>query len=129
MPILVLVYDGFIERWLVHNVGYGPALNIVVAQQSESGDGRWYNPVLVPALAVGEKFVLEWLGNTGNYSLGARYGDLSDWSNGRSHFTYTRDDHCSVYPSGRVPGWIMPAFTTHQVRRHWEESLPWASPE
>ena len=128
MPILVLIYNGSIERWIAHNVGYGPALNIVVAQQYEDDSGRWYNPVLIPALAVGETFTLEWLGDTGDYSLGARYSDLLDRRQSAGHFAYTRYDRCSVYPSGRVPRWIMPLYAVNQVRRHWEEDLPWRPP-
>ena len=128
MPILVFLYDGKIERWFIRNVGYGPALNVVVAQQSEGGDEAWYNPVLVPAVSVGEQFALEWLGDTGNYSLGARYSDLMDKAQESCHFSYSRHDRCSVYAPGDLPPWVMPAYPVVQVRRHWERGLPWKRP-
>lgn len=44
MPILVFIYDGKVERWFIRNVGFGPALNIIIAQQCEDGDEDWYQP-------------------------------------------------------------------------------------
>jgi hypothetical protein len=48
LPVLVFVYDG--NRWLLRNVGNGPALGILVAQKHMKGSqaGNWYNPVRVP---------------------------------------------------------------------------------
>ncbi|MGH3679946.1 MAG: hypothetical protein ACRDT2_06780, partial [Natronosporangium sp.] len=79
IPILVFTYEGgTIARWLLRNVGTGPALNVVVAQQADDGSGTWFNPVAIPAISAGDSFTLDWLGDTGRYPLGARYCDFLD---------------------------------------------------
>jgi hypothetical protein len=125
MPILVITYDGSVERWVVRNVGNGPALNIVVAQQAEDESLAWYNPVLIPAVGSGEAFTLDWLGTAGDFSLGARYCDFLDRDHQSNHFTYTHDDRCTVYAAHRQPSWIMPSYPSDQVERHWREGLSW----
>jgi hypothetical protein len=129
IPVLVFLYDGGRGRWFIRNVGYGPALNVVVAQRAESGDESWYNPVALPALGSGEQFVLEWLGDTGDYSLGARYGDLLDDGRNGGYFSYARDDRCSVYSVKHSPRWVMPDYSVGDVRRHWEGGLTWERAE
>jgi hypothetical protein len=128
-PILAIQYDGSIERWVVRNVGYGPAFNVVIAQQKEDGDESWYNPVGLPTIPKDQSFTLEWLG--GDYgtptlacSLGVRYADFLDKHTESRHFAYTRYDRCFVYPPNQLPSWIMPAYTVGEVRRYWEKGLP-----
>jgi len=128
-PVLVIQYDGTIKRWVIQNIGYGPALNVTMAQQKESGDQSWYNPVRLPAIASGESFILEWLGGGARthslvYSLGVRYCDFLDKHQESRHFSYTRHDRCSVYRPNRPPKWIMPLYEDQHVRRYWEEGLP-----
>ena len=128
MPVLVISYAGEQERWVISNVGHGPAINIKVAQQDDVDD-EWYNPVVVPAIAAGESFTLEWLKDEGEFSLGARYSSYLDVNRSRTFFTRTRDDQCAIYPANRLPSWTMPDYSTSQVRRHWERDLPISRPQ
>jgi hypothetical protein len=128
-PILAIQFDGSIKRWIVQNVGYGPALNVIMAQQKEDGDESWYNPVALPTIATDQSVVLEWLAGGSPtygliYSLGVRYSDFLDKGRESRHFAYMRADRCSVYPPNRPPSWIMPAYTEQEVRHHWEKGLP-----
>jgi len=129
MPILVIAYDGVTKRWRISNLGKGPALNIVVAQQGEGGKHDWYNPVAIPAIEGSGNFVLEWLKEQGSFSLGASYSDFLEEGDDQSrHFTYTSDDRCRVYLPGQHPDYAMPAFVPSQVQRHWWASLSWQRP-
>lgn len=128
-PILVIQFDVATGKWVVQNVGYGPAVNAVVAQQKEDSSGSWYNPVSLPALAGGQSFALEWLGRgpgpySQSYSLGVRYTDFLDRRGESHHFAYTRDDRCSVFPPKQLPSWVMPIYTSEDMRRYWEHGLP-----
>jgi hypothetical protein len=116
-PILTIQFDGSIKRWIVQNVGYGPAFNVLVAQQKENDDEAWYNPVSLPTIATNQSFILEWLGGGATahalvYSLGVRYSDFLDKRGESRHFAYTRYDRSYVYPPNRLPNWIMPPYTT-----------------
>lgn len=125
LPILVIRWDGQRELWQVQNVGNGPALNIVVAQQAEDGTDLWYNPVSIPAIPSGESFDFLWLGSGESiFSLGARYSDFLEDSWQHQYFAYARHDRCVVYPPDRLPGWTMPKYEIGDTRRFWEKDLP-----
>jgi hypothetical protein len=74
-PVLVFVDDPERECWVLHNVGNGPALNVLVAQRE---GGQWFNPVLAPPLANDGAFPLTWLGRVNTSGLGVTYSDFED---------------------------------------------------
>lgn len=130
VPILVIFWDGAAQQWKTKNVGQGPALNVVVAQQTEDGRNLWYNPVSLPAIAPNEEFPLRWLSaEDTTYSLGARYDDPWNRHRAGTHFTYIRDDRCQVYFANRCPRWMMPNYPIGQVRRYWEDGLSGTAPD
>lgn len=127
-PVVVIRFDEMASRWVASNVGNGPALNIVVAQQSDEDD-EWYNPVLLPIVASGESYVLAWLGSQGDFSLGARYESVLADSRTIKFFTHTRHDRCAVYRLPQRAPNLMPEYPIIDVRRHWEADLPDARPQ
>lgn len=126
-PVVVITYDGNARRWKAANVGNSPALNIVVAQQDEA-TGEWYNPVAIPAISAGESTTLEWLGNKGNFSLGARYSDFLARNKRSSFFSYTSKDWCSVRRPRRDSRGVMPIYSVDDVKRPWMKDLTWKHP-
>ena len=77
-PALIFVYEHG-TGWMVHNVGNGPAMNIVVAQRergaAEDGAG-WAAPVRIPPLKRDGYFPLHWTAHTNLHALGATYQDM-----------------------------------------------------
>jgi hypothetical protein len=78
-PVLTIVYQND-TGWSLTNVGYGPALNVIVAQRES--EGEWSKPVRVPPLALGGNIRLEWLDHTNIKWLGSAYTDID----GRGYF-------------------------------------------
>jgi hypothetical protein len=118
LPVLVFVYDG--NRWLLRNVGNGPALGILVAQKHMKGSqaGNWYNPVRVPPLACDAEFPLPWLDATEDYSFGALYRDFlrADVGKHSRAFTVTCERDLNLVTPRRV----FPKWDESDVRSHWE---------
>lgn len=75
-PILVFEYQTA-SGWHLNNIGNGPALNVVMGL-SEQRIEKWEDFVRIPALAVGSKFHIFWLGDEDIRSLGAEYMDFAD---------------------------------------------------
>jgi hypothetical protein len=109
-PVLVFVDDPERQCWVLHNVGNGPALNVLVAQRQS---GRWYNPVLVPPLARDSAVPLTWLGRINTAGLGASYTDFED----RSYTSTLGGERSRTYAGNRLPDWSDDA---NEVRRYWE---------
>jgi hypothetical protein len=108
-PVLVFVDDPKNGCWVLQNVGNGPALNVLVAQQQS---GQWFNPVRTPPLAKDSEVPLRWLGRAIPSGLGATY---SDFENRRYTSTLTGKDRSRAYDGDRLPEW--PDCT---VRGYWE---------
>lgn len=107
-PVLVFVDDPEEQCWVLHNVGNGPALNVLVAQRQ---DGRWFNPVFAPPLARDARFPLTWLGRINVTGLGAGYSDFEDY-----RYTSTLGGERSrTYDGNRLPNWA-----DHEARRYWQ---------
>lgn len=56
-PMLVFVWDGPAEQWVLSNIGLGPALDVVAAQRIR---GQWTHALRLPELAVGDNTVVSW---------------------------------------------------------------------
>ncbi len=78
IPVLVFVYDRQ-RGWLLHNVGNGPALNIMVAARKthEQPESEWQPPTRVPPIARDDEFELRWLARSNVAVLAATYQGLS----------------------------------------------------
>lgn len=107
-PVLVFVDDPEQGCWTIHNVGNGPALNVLVAQRAKN---RWFNPVRVPPLGKDGSLPLKWLGRVNVTGLGANYSDFED-----RHYTSTLGGERSrAYEGDRLPRW-----EDEEIRRYWE---------
>jgi hypothetical protein len=90
MPVLVFEYDGE-TGWKLLNIGSGPALNVIVAQEKKGGE--WFNSVRVPPLARDGTFVPTWLGHVNTTGLGATYTDID----GRQYSSTTGNDLTEIH--------------------------------
>lgn len=123
IPVLVFVYDPA-RGWMLRNVGNGPALNIIVAQQHVTGERArsWYAPVRVPPLAAEAEFQLNWLGHEGDFGLGAVYEDFlsaDEPGRGRVYTVLCGDDLNSIHP-----GRVLPELLNREVKAHWKAVGP-----
>ncbi len=107
-PVLVFVDDPAQECWVLHNVGNGPALNVLVAQRQ---GGAWFNPVVAPPLAREARFPLTWLGRVNDTGLGAAYSDFED----RRYTSTLGGERSRAYEGNRLPDW-----SDDEVRRYWQ---------
>jgi hypothetical protein len=115
-PILAFVWG---ERgWAIHNIGNGPALNVLVALREKP---YWFDPVRVPPLAKDTSFDCHWLGKANLIGLGVEYTDSEGgW------YTATTGDDNTVVSEGRwlpnwghceiKPYWKAPAYGAHEPR-------------
>lgn len=108
-PVLVFVDDPQQQCWVLHNVGNGPALNVLVAQRH---GGSWFNPILAPPLAREAVVPLTWLGRLNSHGLGATYSDFED----RRYTSTLGGERSQTYVGNRLPDWD----TGKDVRRSWE---------
>jgi len=106
-PVLIFEYDGG-TGWLIRNVGAGPALNVIVAQQRVGG--KWFNPVRVPPLSKDGRFILEWLNHVNTTGLGATYTDTEQLP-----YTSTCGNDLSAVCKGTKFG----PWAESQIGRHW----------
>lgn len=118
LPVLVFVFDRE-QGWSLHNVGNGPALNVVVAQKHVDGQRRgfWYGPVRVPPIARDAALVLPWLALESDYGLGAVYEDFLGADRpgrGRAYTVVCGNDRNVVTPGNAFPAW-----PETQIGRHW----------
>jgi hypothetical protein len=109
-PMLVFEYDDKVG-WVIRNVGYGPALNVIVAQKRVGG--AWFNPVRIPPLSKDGRFVLQWLGHVNSTGLGALYDDAAD-----DVFTSTCGNDLSKVSTGALFG----PWPESQIGRHWNQN-------
>jgi hypothetical protein len=105
-PMLVFEYDD--TGWVLRNVGYGPALNVIVAQKRVGGE--WFNPVRVPPLSKDGRLHLVWLGHVNDTGLGALYQDAAD-----DVFTSTCGNDLSKVSRGALFG----PWPEQDIGRHW----------
>jgi hypothetical protein len=109
-PVLTIAYRGS-SGWYVKNIGNGPALNVVVA---EKGQGDWFKPVRIPALANSEEHALRWLGQTNIESIGATYFDID----GRQYTSLTEQDLTTIKTGNRMAKW-----QERDIEKEWELAL------
>ena len=106
-PVLVFEYDGN-RGWILRNVGSGPALNAIVAQQEDGA--RWFNPVRIPPLGVGSEFIPQWLGHVNTTGLGVLFDDTE----GRPYSATCGNDLSRVFDGYRFGPW-----QEREIGRHW----------
>lgn len=77
--------------WLLHNVGNGPALNIMVAARKthEQPESEWQAPTRVPPIARDAEFELKWLAHSNVAVLAATYQDFLAADTSREPRSYT----------------------------------------
>jgi hypothetical protein len=110
--VLVFVDDPERGCWALHNVGNGPALNVLVAQRR---DGQWFNPVLTPPLSKDSARPLPWLGRVNTTGLGASYSDFED----RGYTSTLGGERSRTYEGNRLPNWRLDE-PGRDVRAYWE---------
>jgi hypothetical protein len=115
MPVLVFIYEN--KRWLLRNVGNGPALNIDMAIKYDHGDRNWVAPTRIPPIGREEQFHLSWLGDLSVAVLAASYEDFLHTATSRKSGEYTVQSHHDlnqVVPARELPRWkvneTMPAW-------------------
>lgn len=116
IPVLVFVYDA--DRWLLRNVGNGPALNIVVAIKSAHDDVDWQRPTRIPPVGRDDSFHISWLRDADPAVIAASYEDfLAADSPGksRSYSVFIEYDVNTVSPVRLLPRWDI-----SQTTAHWE---------
>jgi hypothetical protein len=94
-PVLVFVYKE--EGWYVSNVGNGPALDIVVAQQIPHR--QWEKAVRIPPLGKDREFKLHWIEDDNIRGLGATYSSFD----GLRYTSECHDDLTTVKSRDRFP--------------------------
>jgi hypothetical protein len=94
-PVLVFVYKE--EGWYVSNVGNGPALDIVVAQQVPRR--QWEKAVRIPPLGKDREFKLHWLEDDNIHGLGATYSSFD----GLRYTSECHNDLTTVKSRDRFP--------------------------
>ena len=108
-PVLVFEYDA-VSGWIIRNVGKGPAMNVLVAKKEPNAD--WFDPVRVPAIAVGSTFAPKWLGHLNTKGLGILYEDTT----GRPYTSVTGNDLTKIETGHRFGPW-----TEAEIDRHWQQ--------
>lgn len=107
MPVLVFVYEDC-GRWLLRNVGNGPALNIDVAVKFKHGDHEWELPTRIPPISRDGEFHLSWLGALNVAVLAAAYEDFLREGKSKRSSEYTVQsayDLNRVVPKRELPRW------------------------
>jgi hypothetical protein len=107
-PVLIFVDDPKQGCWTLHNVGNGPALNVLVAQRNA---GTWFNPVIVPPFGKDASFPLTWLGRINSDGLGVTYSDFED----RRYTSTLGGERSRTYEQDRLPRW-----EDAEIKRYWE---------
>jgi len=113
-PVLVFVDES--GRWVLRNVGNGPALNVLVAQRDTKAK-TWFNPVLVPPFARDTSHTLEWIDAAADPGLGARYEDFES----RRYTATLGGETARTYDGDRLPEWKTLGQDC-EVKRYWELS-------
>ena len=108
LPTLVFVYDS-IRGWSIHNVGNGPALNVVVAHQNH-GEDKWKAPTRLYPIAKDEIIPVEWVGRNPD-KLMAAYTDVHN----RKHSSLTDEDMTTISDKDASKSW-----REAEIRRSWE---------
>jgi len=107
-PTLVFVLSGD-SGWSIRNVGSGPALNVVLAVEPDSGAG-WQRPTQLYPIPAGERVRLPWVGLNPD-RLGAVYSDAHN----RAYTSIVDDDITEIMPGSRLRQW-----PRSDVRRDWQ---------
>jgi hypothetical protein len=119
MPVLVFVYDD--GRWLLRNVGNGPALNINTAIKYHHEGGDWELPTRVPPIGRDREFHLSWLGAGNVAILAASYEDFLHGDTPRKSKEYTVQ---SAYDLNRVVSQReLPRWGVDETMPAWQRQL------
>jgi hypothetical protein len=112
-PAVVFVYDK--DGWFAHNLGSGPALNLVVVwREPEEQGGQWVKPVRIPPLKRDGSFAIHWDKHNDTHGLGATYEDM--W--GRKYTTTCEHDLSRIQPGLTIGGWAPGAVVAEwQLRK------------
>jgi hypothetical protein len=118
IPVLVFIYDSS-GRWLLRNVGNGPALNIVMAIKESRDDISWQKPTRIPPIGRDGEFQLTWLGDSNVAVMAAYYEDfLTADTQGESRGYTVRIEHDQnrVVPRRELPRWNLTESMAHWQR-------------
>ena len=125
MPVLVFVYDDSGDdrgRWLLRNVGNGPALNIDTAIKFKHEDSSWELPTRIPPIGRDGQFHLSWLGALNVAVLAASYEDFLHSGASGTSSEYTVQ---SAYDLNRVVSEReLPRWDVKDTVPAWQRALP-----
>ena len=108
LPVLVFVYADS-TGWAIKNVGSGPALNIVVADQTPPAT-EWERPTRLYPLAEGQRVLLPWVGQNPD-KLAVVYQDVHN-----RDYTSVVDQDLTIIHRDRV----LPEWPDDAIARVWE---------
>lgn len=95
-PVLVFALDSD-QVWKLKNVGRGPAMNVLVGEQTQ--DGVWTQVIRCNPIAVGDATSLPWLEYA--WELAATYRDVD----GREYTSRCRDHLTDTKTRNEFPDW------------------------
>lgn len=110
-PVLAIEYEEN-SGWYLHNIGNGPALNVIAAQKRV--EGKWFNPVRVPPIAAGNSLHMKWLGEVNTTGIGAIYGDFK----GRVYSSTCGNDLVRLYVGNKIG-----FFRESDIGKHWNQPM------
>jgi hypothetical protein len=113
-PALVFVYTK--AGWELRNVGYGPALNVLMARQAPV-DTDWIEPVRIPPLSVNSVFGLTW--DSARRAANNRWRVRYEAIDGTCYMSECVRDHTEIARDFPDP-W--PNWPEKAVSRPWELS-------
>jgi hypothetical protein len=117
IPVLVFVFERD-QRWVLRNIGNGPALNVTVAWRDSHEPSPWLDPTRVPPIPRDGQVALSWLVKGMNIQvLGATYQDFLGADSSRPGRTYTAT--CAYALSSVRPGRHLPNWTTEETQPQW----------
>jgi hypothetical protein len=110
-PILVFVYGK--KGWYLQNVGYGPALNVLMSRRpAEPENSPWIECVRIPPLSSDAKgFPISWAPYVAKNLWRATYEDIA----GRPYTSQCVRDENTIYNEFKPPRW-----KEEDIQRAWE---------
>jgi hypothetical protein len=110
-PVLVFVYTE--NGWDLRNVGYGPALNVVMSRRPiEPESGQWTEHIRIPPLSKDATFPISWARHVSKQLWRATYEDIA----GGSYTSECVRDLTKIYDKFLPPRW-----KEQDIQRAWQK--------
>jgi len=106
-PVLVFSVQGE-GRWVLQNVGDGPAMNVFVGEQD--WNERWSQVTQCHPIAVGGEVPLSWMSNP--RQIAATYCDVDE----RDYTSWCRSHRTTITGCNEFPDWV-PTDREYELRK------------